>query len=117
MVTSAALAGESPRPAVSAVAPVAASICRRVSPFPILVMSFLPEALLFLSPRHSGARAQRVNPESRCKHRLLNWIPGSLATLAPWNDAGMERHLLLLHSEFLDCSRNVVEGLCDDLPQ
>src|SRR3954466_2655649 len=79
MVTSAAAAGVKPKPAVNAVAPVAASTCLRLSPFPVLVMSFLPEFCSVI--RGTGSPS------------------------------------LLLHAEFFDCSRNVVHGLCDDLPQ
>src|SRR4051794_16296114 len=87
MVTSAADAVVRPRPAVSAVAPVAASTCLRVSPFPILVIRCLPE-VLFVSLHVIPGRAEGANPESRCKYRLVGWIPGSRASPAPRNDRG-----------------------------
>ncbi|HEY2755738.1 MAG TPA: hypothetical protein VGJ01_08340 [Pseudolabrys sp.] len=31
--------------------------------------------------------AEGVNPESSCKHGVSFWIPGSLASRAPRNDA------------------------------
>jgi hypothetical protein len=42
------------------------------------------------SVRHSGARAQRVNPESRNKRSANIWIPDRLASLGIRNDGRCE---------------------------
>src|SRR5262245_23279073 len=44
--------------------------------------SRLPKSLPVVIP----GRREAADPESRSIHRLLNWIPGSLAALAPRND-------------------------------
>ena len=44
--------------------------------------------------RYSGARAQRVNPESRGKHGVNVWIPDRLASLGVRNDGRCEGRVM-----------------------
>src|SRR5690349_14028714 len=92
-----------PKPAVSAVAPVAARTWRRVSPSRLIVM--------LRSPWRLFCKSLVTNPgyQPRSPTQVTN--PGHQPR------SSTQVASLLLQSEFADCSRNVIQRLCDDLPQ